>query len=661
MPLCALSKAGRHFDGLTILHDIDLEIEAGMKVGIVGRNGSGKSTLLKMIAGSLEPTEGEVSRQRGLKLAYQTQELEAPEGATVLDQMRGLFADELARAEKMGEVAEQLSSARDEEEQERLLETWSRLEEAHHASKGYEVEQRISAVLSGLGLAESAWNQPIVEFSGGERNLIALARIILSDPDLILLDEPSNHLDMDGLEWFIRFMRTSSASIIMVSHDRHLLDATVGSIWEISRGRLQRYSGGYSEYTQQKAEAEALQERQYKNQQRIIQRIEFQARRLKDMARAYDDPGQARRAKAMLARIERMDQIEKPRGDDQVFRLSFQSSKRHGRIALHIKDFSFRFGERVLFDSVNLEIDFGQRVGLVGPNGSGKSTLFKEILERSSWTDETLRLGKSVRLGDYNQFHEDAMNPSSTLVDWVMERTGLLYQAAGDLLHRFLFTRDDLERCIGTLSGGEKSRLQLLRLAQEQVNFLMLDEPTNHLDIQAAEELERMLEDYDGTLLVISHDRWFLERVIDQVVEIRDRGLVPFPGNFAEWWQARQNDPSGRPMGSLQLRSRKAGEPLGATREGKSAQQQLREERKAQRRLRKQLSNRVAKLEVAIEACETREQAINAAMEKHFATGGDPSAAREFNEDLAANRRELEAAYAEWEEASSQLEELPED
>ncbi len=484
-------------------------------------------------------------------------------------------------------------------------------------------------------------------FSGGERNVIGLARVLLSDPDVLLLDEPSNHLDMEGVEWFIDFVRKSKAAIIMVSHNRHLLDTVTKEIWELRRSRVTVWTGNYSDFQRQKAEALARQERQFKAQQRLIARIEFQARRLKDMANAYDDPGQAKRAKAMLKRVDRMDKIEKPDDQERTFGASMKGSGRHGRIALSIRDFSFAFGDRVLFDGANLEIEFGDRVCLVGNNGSGKSTLFRSILQEGDWDNPTLRIGKSVRVGDYSQLRED-LDPSETLEDWAVRTTRQPPKQAVLLLHRFLFSREDLARPIGSLSGGEKSRLQLARLVHEQVNFLMLDEPTNHLDIQACEQLEEMLQDFEGTLFVISHDRYFLDKLVDRVVEVQDRQLVDHPMRFAAWW--RKKAAAGEFGRHTALRDRR-----GET-EGKDDARQAFEDRRTRQRELNRLRNRYRDLESRITKLEDRIGDLERRLESAYGPGHDPASAEALLHDLHAGRDELARLYEDWESVAAALE-----
>ncbi|MBP9891271.1 MAG: ABC-F family ATP-binding cassette domain-containing protein [Planctomycetes bacterium] len=680
MALVALSHVIKHFGGATLLNDITLDIEPGMKVGIIGQNGTGKSTLLKIIAGALEPTDGAVFRQRGLTLAYQAQELSYTPGSTVFEEMRRVFAADVAREARLAELEHELAKGRGN------LAEYERLQHEHHAANAYDLDRRIEAVLSGLGLPEAAFNQRIDSFSGGERNIIGLARIVLTRPQVMLLDEPSNHLDMDGIEWFIDFVRKSEASMVMVSHNRHMLDACVSEIWDLRSRKITRWAGNYSDYVRQKEEADALQERHYHAQQRMIKRLEFQARRLKDMAKAYDDPGQAKRAKALESRIEQMEKVEKVDRNENRFRASFGGGDRHGRIALSIRDFSFAFSEmgsgsaqsavpdpispgekgtgtisansaeiepvpqRVIFSHANLDIEYGDRVALVGPNGSGKTTLFREILRYASWENETLRLGKSAKLGDYSQLH-DVLDHSASLINWMCAATGLIFQPASELLHRFLFKREDLERPISTLSGGEKSRLQLARLVHAKVNFLMLDEPTNHLDIQACEQLEEMLEEFDGTLLIISHDRYFLDKLVTRVVEVRDQKLEMFDGKFAAWWETRHKEAVERKRGALQLHSQK-----GAAEQGKTAGAIERDEKKARQRELHRMRTQLRSLEEKIAKLETKQIELSKQLEAAFTGGGAPEALV-LSRDFEALNAEIKGLYAQWENLAAAVNE----
>jgi ATP-binding cassette, subfamily F, member 3 len=652
MPLLALSNATMHFGERVLLDGVTLEVEPGSKIGVVGANGIGKSTLLKLFAGIHEPVSGSVTRARGTRVAYQAQELACDPESTVWDEMRRVFDAVHARDARLRALEERLAGGLEDDERRRVLSEYEALQHAHEAGGGYDVDRRIETVLSSLGLPEEAWRQKIEVFSGGERNVIGLARVLLAEPDVMLLDEPSNHLDMNGVEWFVEFVRSSRAAVVMVSHNRHLLDATSETIWEVARGKVVSWTGNYSDFQRQKAEALALQERQWKSQQRLIRRIEFAARRLKDMANAYDDPGQAKRAKAMMARIDRMEKVDRPDDGGRGFKAEIRSGERHGRIAVSVRDFSFSFGDRLLFENANLEIEQGERVCLVGRNGSGKTTLLREILTRGSWENPTLRLGKSVRVGEYRQLHDDVLDHSATLLDWIQADTGLLKTPASALLHRFLFTREDLDRPIGTLSGGEKSRIQLARLANKDVNLLLLDEPTNHLDLQACEQLEETLEEYEGTLLVVSHDRYFLDKLVTRVVEVEDRRLVSHRETFAAWWARKAAERGGKRRAALELHSRKE-----AAQDGEGSSTQVsREERKGRERDLRRLRSELKTLETKIERLEARQTDLTTRLERAWAPGGDRDEALALSKDVEGVRAELESLYAAWTTTAAALE-----
>jgi len=642
MPLLAGSQIKMHFTGPVLLEDVSVKIEPGDRIGLIGPNGSGKSTLLKILAGTLEPVSGRVNRPGGVTVGYQAQELVVREDVTMYHELRSVFHEADRRDARLREIEDDMAARTPDAA---LLAEYERLQTEQQDAGVYDADRRVETMLKQLGLAESMWHQPLANFSGGERNVIGLARLLLSEPDVMLLDEPSNHLDMEGVEWFIEFLRRSKAAVVMVSHNRHLLDQSVRCIWELERRRIRTWTGNYGEFRKQKQEELELLARQYKVQQKEIERIEFQARRLMDMANAYDDPGQAKRAKAMRKRIERMDKIEKPEDRKRRFRAALKSEGRHGRIALTVNDFSFSYGERALFDGANLELEYGERACLVGPNGAGKSTLFRKILDEGGWENPVLRIGKSVRVGEYRQLH-DELEASLSIQDWMSQQAGLPLSQAASLLHRFFFTRDDLDRRIATLSGGEKSRLQLARLVHHKVNLLLLDEPTNHLDLDACEQLEEMLAEFDGTLLIISHDRYFLDKLVDRVVEVEDKQLVNHHCGFEKWWRKKVEARARKRKGALEDRSGPRGDKTDKKREY--------EDRKERQRAAKRLRSRLDALEKRIAALEVRQEELKARLEELYSAEKTHLAA-DVTRDFESTRDELTAAYAEWEELAATL------
>jgi len=649
MALLALDRVSMHYGGPVLLDGVTLEVHPGARIGIVGPNGSGKSTLLNLLASALEPVQGLVTRARGARIAMQEQEPKgARPGIPVREEMRGVFGDATARERRLGVLAERIAVSVEPHERAGLLEDYARLQREHEHGGGYDVERRIETVLSHLGVPAAAWDRPFESFSGGERSVLGLARVLLAEPDVLLLDEPSNHLDMEGVEWFIEFLAEHPGAVVMVSHNRHLLDASVDSIWEVGGGRVTVWTGSYADYVRQKEQARALQERQFEVQQRLIRRIEFQARRLNDMANAYDDPGQARRARSMLKRLERLDKVERPDAGQRRFHANLQGGGTAGRIALSVKDLTLTRGDRTLFEHASVELEQGERVALVGPNGSGKTSLLRAVLEQGSWDNPTLRLGKSVVLGEYRQFH-DAFDPALPVQEWLWRETKMDDRDTAAVLHRFLFTREDLARPIGTLSGGEKSRLQLARLVTSKISFLILDEPTNHLDIPSCEQLEEMLEEFDGTLLVVSHDRYFLDRLVTRVIEVENRGLVSHPMGFTEWWRAK------RDAGRRRRRALAEHGPLGGATlpGGGSATIAATKEREREQRKRR---SRLQAVEKDITQLEARQSEALRALEAAATASYDRERMQRLETDYADARARLAALYAEWEALAAALE-----
>lgn len=420
----------------------------------------------------------------------------------------------------------------------KLATRYAELLDHHHSIGGSSASGRAMSVLSGLGVAERLWEAPMETLSGGERNIIALAQILVGEYDVILLDEPGNHLDFSGLEWLENYLSDSAMTFLVVSHNRYLLDRVCNRIWELERGRLEQFTGNYSDYRSEKLTRKLKQESAFQRQQLQIARLEFQIQRLKSWGAIHDNPGLSKRAKAFERRIEKMEKVERPTEKRKIsFRLGSEGPK--GTIALQAREYfkEFEDGFRIL-DRVNFLVTQGERVAFVGNNGTGKSSLIKDVVSDGHWDNPRLRVGKSVRIGYFSQLVEN-LNSRATLLDEAQRLTGLSPGSASELMHRFLFTRDDLEKTIGVLSGGEKARLQLAALIVSGADMLLLDEPTNHLDVDSREAVEDALEDFPGTLVMISHDRYFLDKLAERVLYFRPPSVLPFDGNFSEFWEKR--------------------------------------------------------------------------------------------------------------------------
>jgi len=423
---------------------------------------------------------------------------------------------------------------------EKAAKKYAELLDRFTALGGAAAESLATSTLAGLGVQERLWNASLNSLSGGERNIVALARILISEYDLALFDEPGNHLDFSGLEWLENYLSNLKKAFIVVSHNRYLLDRVCTKIWELegyghTGAKLEQFGGNYSVYRSEKLTRALRQEAAFKRRQAQIERLEFQIRRLKAWGQVHDNPGLSKRAKAMERRIEKMDKVERPtEGKKLQFRLLAKPPK--GTIALEARNYKKEFEDGfILLDRVSFLITQGERVAFIGNNGTGKSSLLKDVVQKGRWENPMLRVGASVRTGYYAQLAEN-LEARNNLQSEAIRLTGLSPGSAAELLHRFLFTRDDLEKPVAVLSGGEKARLQLAALIASGADMLLLDEPTNHLDVYAREAVEDALEEFSGTLIVVSHDRYFLDKLTDRVIYFQPPSVRQFDGNFSEFW-----------------------------------------------------------------------------------------------------------------------------
>ena len=526
----------------TVFTDLCWEAHDDRVVGLVGPNGCGKSTVLKAVVGEVRPSEGTISTRSGLTVGYLPQSVDFPEDATVYETVR-CGAKTLVEVErKLATVETRLVDPavyEDEDaltdvlhEQEVLLEEYDRL-------GGPGLESRIRSILHGLGFRKHDFDRPVQVLSGGQKKMVGLAAQVVNQPDLLLLDEPDNHLDLTGKMYLERFLREYNGGVVLVSHDRYLLDLVIDEIVELEGGILTRFPGNYSEYAVEKEHQRAVHEKHFADQQKEIHRLEQSAKRLLTWGAVFDNEKFIRRGQAILKRIERMDTIDKPHQQREM-KLSI-SGWRGSTKVLEAVGLSKTYpldGEsrdtNVVLDELDLLIRHGERVGLVGANGSGKSVLFRLIREQEEPTSGEVVRGPSVVTGYYAQEHE-TLDLNRSLIDNLRHAAGVSDTRAMQVLLRFAFTYDQARRPASDLSGGERSRLQLALIVLSGANFLMLDEPTNNLDIRSAEVLEDALEELEGTVLVISHDRYFLDRTVDRIVELKNGKLVNYSGGYSEY------------------------------------------------------------------------------------------------------------------------------
>ena len=523
------------------------EIEANLKIGLVGPNGAGKSTLLRIIADRIRPEAGRAIRQRGLRVGYLSQEPE-------LDPDRTVWEEVLVAASALSgvrNVLQQLEAQMgepsvygDAAKLQRVLDAHARAEAQFAQLGGYQHEGRVRQVLSSLGFAEPDWALPTPVLSGGERKLVGLAKLLVTDMDLLLLDEPDNHLDLPRKAHLEGLIRDFPGTVIIVSHDRYLLDETVDLIAEVEDHHLTIYQGDYSAYAVEKQLRLLRQQQQYVAQQKEIGRIEAAIARFEYWASAVVNERHARQARSRRKMLERMDRVERPVLERQKMGLElggWQGSRKVLEVeALHTSFPvpSSTAAESTILDGINLLLWHGERVGLLGANGAGKSLLFRCILGTESPTAGTVKVGPSVRTGYYAQEHE-TLEAGRTLIEEIRQVRPMYEEEAVAFLGRFLFPYPVARNRVRDLSGGERSRLQLAKLMLGEPNFLLLDEPTNNLDLPSCEVLENALDEFEGTVLVISHDRYFLDRVVERIVELDQGRLTEYPGNYTYYREAR--------------------------------------------------------------------------------------------------------------------------
>ncbi|HEV2656198.1 MAG TPA: ABC-F family ATP-binding cassette domain-containing protein [Ktedonobacteraceae bacterium] len=536
MLLVNFAKVSKDFGGNSVFEEIDLDILEGERIGLVGENGCGKSTLFKLLANVEAPTEGTIARKRAMTIGYLAQEIDPRQYTktvfAVVEEVSDTFAALVARLHELEARMADPENAEDEQALTTLLDEYGAAQERFEAMDGYMIEHRAKSVLTGLGIGTHQYQQTIGSLSGGEKKIANLARILVQMPDLLLLDEPDNHLDMQAKEWLEQYIRDYPGAVLIISHDRHLLDRTVKKIFQLEDGTIETYAGNYSYYVEERRQRLLQRYEYYMTQKDEIKRLEASLVQLREWAKMNDKF--SGRMHSMEKRIERIkeDLAERPVLLRNRIRVQLDS-ERSGKKVLEVKGLSKSFGERKLFQPFDLTILYGERVGIVGANGSGKTTLLKTLLDILPPDRGTVKIGASVVVGYYSQ-EQETLPFESTPIDFVRRLKRLSEPQAIGVLRRLLFTYRDMHTTIRHLSGGEKSRLQIARLMLTEANFLLLDEPTNNLDIPSVEVLEAALEQFEGTILTVSHDRYFLDKIATIFVAIDEHGCVrAYSGNFA--------------------------------------------------------------------------------------------------------------------------------
>ncbi len=538
MPLFSLTGISFDYGRVPILKDVDLSLEPEERASIVGRNGVGKSTLFALISGELRPDDGRLERSRRLRVAYLRQDHALAEGKTLFQSVRDECRELVEIEARLGVLlAEMEALPHDSPKHERSAHEHGELQHRFEALGGYDLDQRVAATLSGLGFAAGDFERPVAQLSGGEQRVAALAGVLLQKADLLLLDEPTNHLDLPAIEWLEEHLLQQKAALLMVSHDRAFLNKVSRLTFHLRDAVLTRYSGNYSFYEKERQERERLGHLAYERQQEEIARMEEYIRR--------NIVGQkTKQAQSRRKRLEKMERLTRP-SEERTLRVRLSPARRGGNTVLAADKLAKAFGEKRLFAGVDLHVARGEKIGLVGPNGAGKTTLVRILMGQLPPDAGSVRLGKDIDLGFFDQ-HLDLVSDGHTVEEEF--RTVDPFMSEGECrgqLARFGFFADDLDKRVGQLSGGERNRLSLLKLVYQRHNFLVLDEPTNHLDIAATESLEEALEAYEGTLLVISHDRSFLGRLAQRVLSVEGGKLTDYPGSWSEFTVRASAGPGG--------------------------------------------------------------------------------------------------------------------
>ena len=541
MLIARLDGVSVSYGTLRIFEGVSLSLNDGEKVGLIGPNGAGKSSLLKLLAGVERPNGGEVTLRRGAKVAYLPQEYAGDDGATPLDEVLAGRPDLLALERELEGLEATLADPRlaaDFEAFGRTLERQAAALEAYDDGGGPRLRNEARGVLERLGLPPALHDRPMRALSGGQRQMVGLARCLVSRPNLLLLDEPGNHLDLAGRTRLEETLRGFPGTLLLISHDRYLLDDTVGRIAELDRGRLTLWEGNYSSYATGRELALLKQQADWVAQQKEIKRLEEAIARFKLWASIVIDERHIKQARNKQRQIDRMEKIERPVLARRRMGLAFRSGARGGQKVLEARGLAKAFGDAVVLLDANFTIWRGDRVGVVGANGSGKSVLLRLLLGVEEPTEGEVWTGPTIRPGYYSQGHE-TLDPRATPIETIRALRPMHEDEAVGTLGRFLFTYRQARDPIAQLSGGEKSRLQLAQLMLGGANVLLLDEPTNHLDIAATETLEEALDRYDGTLLTVSHDRYFLDRVCTRILELDGGEVREYEGSYSAWAERR--------------------------------------------------------------------------------------------------------------------------
>jgi len=632
-----LSAAGKRYGHKLLFEGVDWLITSKDRIGLVGANGTGKSTLMKILARIETLDYGSISTAKGISAGYLPQDGLALSGQTVFAECMSVFSKLRAMEQEMEDLTRSMSELdHTSAEYAQVAERYQRVEHEFQTRDGYAIESHVGTVLAGLGFDKQDWNRQTEEFSGGWQMRIALAKLLLQKPNLLLLDEPTNHLDLEARNWLEEYLTNYPYAFVLISHDRYFLDVTVNKIAEIWNKRIHFYSGNYDKYLAEKTQRLEQLEAAYRTQRDRIEQLEVFINRFRYQAT------KAKQVQSRIKELEKIERIELPE-EERTIHFSFPQPKASGRIVAEFANVSKSYGEKEVFSDVNFIIERGDRIALVGVNGAGKSTLIKLLAEEEPLTEGERRLGHNVLADYFAQDQYKELDPDARILDDLGNLAPRFTQTElRSLLGCFLFSGDDVFKRIGVLSGGERNRYALLRMLLHPANFLLLDEPTNHLDMRAKDVLLKALSDYTGTVVFVSHDRYFIDKLATRVFEIGDGRVEVYPGNYEDY---RWRKEGGAARLQESVVSASAAKPAG---NGSGLKEPAPEEAKSKRLnplKRKQLEERVRGLEQEI----SRLEAAIAAGETSLQTFVSSEETQRINQQLAEYRAQLQDFMAEWE------------
>ena len=635
MIILQANKIERSFAGEVLFDNISLQVDERDRIALVGKNGAGKSTLLKILVGEEEPTSGEINKKRDLSLSYLAQDSRFESSNTIYDEMLHVF-DDLRKTEKTLRQMELEMGEKTGADLEKLMQDYDRLSEEFRQAGGFTYEADIRAILNGFKFDESMWQMKIEELSGGQNTRLALAKMLLEKPNLLVLDEPTNHLDIETIAWLENYLVNYSGALLIVSHDRYFLDKVATITLDLTKHSLDRYVGNYSSFVEQKEQKLLTEAKNYEKQQKEIAALEDFVNR--NLVRAST----TKRAQSRRKQLEKMERLDKPEAGSKSAHMTFHSDKTSGNVVLTVEEAAVGYDDQILSEPINLDIRKMNAVAIVGPNGIGKSTLIKSIVGQIPFIKGEARFGANVEVGYYDQI-QSKLTPQNSVLDELWNDFKLTPEVEiRNRLGAFLFSGDDVKKTVGMLSGGERARLLLAKLSMENNNFLILDEPTNHLDIDSKEVLENALIDFDGTLLFVSHDRYFINRVATQILELSEEGSTLYLGDYDYYLEKKAE---------LEAFAAAQAEtvPVSSTEEVTSNDYHL--QKQNQKELRK-ITRRIEQLEAEMEELDQKIQDITETMH----STNDAADLVQLQSDLDQLTVQQEAVMEEWAELSEQVE-----